>query len=257
MHKIDKNLVFRRFSKHLTTYDTLAVVQRRIAATLADYFAAASPTRLVRALEVGAGTGFFTDELLKIIPIDTLYLNDLVPEALPPLAGRLNVRHVECLPGDAEQIDLPAGLDLVFSASAVQWFNDLDGFFEKAAVALKPGGWFVFNSFGPENLYQIKALTGNGLDYLPVGDLRRLLEKRFEVVDLRRETIRQSFEAPFDVLRHLQRTGVTAVDEFRWTPGALRAFERDYDARYATDGQVFLDWDVIYAVAKFPERRSL
>ncbi len=249
MNKIDKDLVRRRFAKSLAAYDSLAVVQRRIAATLAGYFSAAAPARFERVLEVGCGTGFFTDELLKISRIDSFYLNDLVPEALPPLAGRLAARHVELLPGDAERIALPEGLDLVVSTSTVQWFDDPDAFFERVAVALKPGGRFVFNTFGPENLSQVKTLTGNGLEYTPMEELRRRLEKHFTHVDLRRETIRQRFDAPFDVLRHLQQTGVTATGEFRWTPGKLRAFEHAYTARYPIDSQVFLDWDVIYAIA--------
>ena len=250
MSRIDKELVRRRFSKYLAAYDSLAVVQRRIAATLADLFATVAPACFERALEVGCGTGFFTDELLKISQIDALYLNDLVPEALPPLAERLDVPRLELLPGDAEQIDLPTSLDLVASTSTVQWFNDLDAFFARVSAALKPGGQFVFNTFGPENLHQVKTLTGNGLEYLPVEELRRLLYNHFTHIDLHRETIRQPFAAPFDVLRHLQQTGVTATGEFHWTPGALRAFEYEYVNRYSSENQVFLDWDVIYVIAR-------
>ena len=256
MSRIDKELVRRRFAKHLAAYDSLAVVQRRIAATLAGYFSAVAPARFERVLEVGCGTGFFTDELLNISKIDSFFLNDLVPEALPPLAGRLGVRHVELLPGDAERIALPEGLDLVVSTSTVQWFDDLDAFFARVAAALKPGGRFVFNTFGPENLHQVKTLTGNGLEYLPVEELRRLLYNHFTHIDLHRETIRQAFDAPFDVLRHLQQTGVTATGEFRWTPGALRAFEHEYTGRYSADGQVFLDWDVVYIVASVSSSSS-
>ncbi len=254
MNGIDKELIRKRFAKHLPVYDSLAVVQRRIAATLAGYFSAVSPVRFERALEVGCGTGFFTDELLKISDIETLFLNDLVPEAPGGVAARQAKasapRRFDLLPGDAEQIALPNGLDLVASASTVQWFNDLGAFFARVAAALKPGGQFVFNTFGPENLHQIKTLTGNGLTYFSEDELRTMLQSHFTVVDLRRETIRQAFDAPFDVLRHLQQTGVTATGEFRWTPGKLRAFEREYAARYSADNQVLLDWDVIYVMAR-------
>ncbi len=126
-----------------------------------------------------------------------------------------------------------------------QWYalNNLD-------AALKPGGRFVFSGFGQENLHQVKILTGSGLEYLPVEELRRLLYNHFTYVDLHREMIRQTFAAPFDVLRHLQQTGVTATGQFRWTPGSLRTFERDYTERYSADGQVFLDWDVLYGIVQ-------
>lgn len=250
MNKIDKEQIRKRFAKHLAAYDSLAVVQRRIAATLAACFSPYAPARFENALEVGCGTGFLTRELLKIADAGRLHLNDLVPEALPALREKLAGRNISLLPGDAEEVPLPGELDLLLSASAMQWFEDLDRFFAKTAAALKPDGWFVFNLFGPENLHQIRTLTRFGLDYLPADKLRELLESRFQLIELREETIRQEFDTPFDVLRHLQQTGVTATGQFRWTPGALRAFEREYAARYSAAGKVFLDWDVIYVIAR-------
>lgn len=253
-NKIDKEQVRRRFARHLEAYDSLAVVQQRIAERLAGLFSVYVPERFDRVLEIGCGTGFLTRELLKRGRVENLYLNDLVPEALPVLRERTlageYTPHIELLPGDAEELALPGDQDLVMSASAMQWLENLDGFFAKMAEVLKSGGWFVFNLFGPENLHQVKTLTGNGLEYLATDKLQALLEKYFDVVEFREETIRQEFETPFEVLRHLQQTGVTATGEFRWTPASLRTFEREYAVRYGENGKVYLDWEVIYVIAK-------
>ena len=252
--KVDKELVRQRFSKRLAAYDSLAVVQQRIAAELAGYFSVYAPARFESVLEVGCGTGFLTRELLKIGDIGQLYLNDIVPEALPVLQSRLVgegcTARIGLIPGDAEHTAVPSEMDLVASASAMQWFEDLGAFFAKAAAALKPDGWFVFNLFGPRNLHQIKALTGIGLEYLPADALRDVLGHCFRIEELREQTVRQGFDTPFDALRHLQQTGVTASGDFRWTPGKLRAFERDYMDRYGEGGTVFLDWDVLYVIAR-------
>lgn len=252
--KIDKELVRKRFSKYLAAYDSLAVVQQTIAETLAGHFSGCMPQKLGSVLEIGCGTGFLTRQLLKHAHIKKSYLNDLVEQAPLLLGNRLqsapNLSDIVLLPGDAEVVPFPEAIDLVASASVLQWLEDLRGFFSKTAAALRPGGWFVFNLFGTDNLHQMKALTGSGLRYFSPEEIRQWLEERFEVVELTRQTIRQQFDSPFDVLRHLQQTGVTATGEFRWTPGSLRCFERDYVRLYSESGGVFLDWDVMYVIAR-------
>lgn len=244
----------RRFSKHLEAYDSLAVIQQRIARTLVEHFQPHAPLYLKNTCEVGCGTGFLTRELTGKFQISHLYLNDLVPRALPALCERLADNgfsgKVSPLPGDAEHLDIPEPLDLIASASAMQWFEELPLFFEKTARKLNSDGWFVFNVFGPENLRQIKELTGYGLEYLSSEELKKSLEHHFKILELKEETIRQEFDTPFNVLRHLQQTGVTATGEFRWTSGKLREFEQKYTERYSSGKKVYLDWEVIYVIAK-------
>ena len=253
-HKIDKEEVRRRFSKHLPAYDSLAVVQQQIAGKLAGNFIGHSPATFMNVLEIGCGTGFLTREMLNVFPIEHIYLNDLVPEALPVLAERLRnegrEQELTLLPGDAERLKFPEQLDLVASASTVQWFNNQPRFFAKTANALKQGGWLIFNSFAPENFYQIKTLTGQGLKYPTTHILYKRLKKYFRILETHHESFDQEFDTPFDVLRHLQQTGVTATGEFSWTPGRLREFEREYLSRYSYNGKVLLHWDVVYIIAK-------
>lgn len=78
--------------------------------------------------------------------------------------------------GDAETIALPDRLDLIASASAVQWFDDLPRFARKAGNLLETEGYIVLSTFGPENFREIKAVTDEGLDYYTREQLQELFE---------------------------------------------------------------------------------
>lgn len=251
---IDKELIRQRFARRLESYESQAVIQQQIAGVLASEFARHTPGQLENVVEIGCGTGFLTRKIVPGKQIGTLYLNDLVEQALTPVEDKIRrmgyVGNVRLLPGDAESLEIPVKPDTVVSASVMQWFNDLPGFFRKTAEQLTDGGTFAFNLFGPENLRQITELTGMGLNYLTLDELRELLNRDFEAVELFEKKYRHHFNTPFDVLRHLQLTGVTGTGTFRWTKQSLREFERQYTLRYSEGKGVELTWHVLYAIAR-------
>ncbi|WP_168379572.1 malonyl-ACP O-methyltransferase BioC [Acinetobacter cumulans] len=228
---LDKSQIKQRFSKAVLTYDQQAVVQKRICTELAglmDQYVGKKHWH--QALEIGCGTGMFTQEVLKHCSIDTLYLNDL-SENIVPLqdATFLQKTHTHLLMGDIEKQALPQNLDLVISSSALQWMSDLPQLFSKIYEALKPQGYFVFSSFGTENLREMKQLTGCGLDYFEIHLLQRfLMDCGFEFVMMKQEVQQLYFEHPRDVLQHIKATGVTATAQHRWTKSTLQQFYLDY-----------------------------
>src|SRR5690554_7213805 len=80
--------------------------------------------------------------------------------------------------------------------------QNLQQLFAKIAHALKHSGYLCFSSFGPDNLKEIKALTGQGLDYFSLPELRRCLESQgFEIVYLSETVKTLAFEHPRQVLQ--------------------------------------------------------
>ena len=160
----DKQLLKSRFSARLRDYDSLAVVQDAICGQLAEMTGRNCTRPVDSALEIGSGTGFLTRRMLELYPHALWTINDLVEQSadfLEPYAAGHDVRY---LWGDAETIALPDRLDLIASASAVQWFDDLPRFARKAGNLLETGGYIVLSTFGPENFREIKAVTDEGLD---------------------------------------------------------------------------------------------
>ena len=137
------------------------------------------------------------------------------------------------------------------SCSTLQWFNDPAAFFARSHRFLKPGGILAFTTFGPSNMHEIRSLTGHGLDYLPLDEVRRLVALHFDVRYAAEEVVSLPFADPTAVLRHLKLTGVTGTEKRTWTRRRLQAFSEDYTRRFAqADGNVTLTYHPIYIIAQ-------
>lgn len=248
--KQDKELLKNRFSANLDNYAESAVVQREICSHLAGKISAIDTDSKV-AVEIGAGTGFLTGHLFEMFPDSAWTVNDLVErsgEYISRIAGEIRYSY---LCGDAEVINLPAS-DLVVSASTIQWFDDQPGFFHKTYDSLRPGGFFCFSTFGPDNFHEIKSCSGVGLEYYTVGELIAILrDVGFTVVDSEEVTTVLEFDSPLDVLRHIRTTGVNSIENVRWTRRELENFSEKYLTGFTTgDGKVTLTYHPLFIIAR-------
>ena len=113
----------------------------------------------------------------------------------------------------------------------------------------------LFNTFTPDNLSEIRALTGRGLAYPEADAIRRWVgEAGLRILEERTEKIRLTFDTPLDVLRHLKLTGVTAThDAPAWTRRTQALFDEQYRRLFSTDdGKVTLTYSPLYVLAVKP-----
>ena len=126
----------------------------------------------------------------------------------------------------------------------------LPRFFHKLASLLSPEGVLLFNTFTPENLREVRMLTGEGLTYPETGCIREWLSADFRILQEEEQPIVLTFRHPLDVLRHLRYTGVTANAAHVWTRGRQLRFCQEYPARCpAAHGGVTLTYCPLYIVA--------
>jgi SAM-dependent methyltransferase len=237
---------------------------RGAATFLVDHVAAELAERLaavLRIFDVAVDLGTPTDALRRALA-GTDKIGTLI--AAEPSAGALDG---EFLRVAADEEALPfadASLDLVVSALALQWVNDLPGTLVQIRRALKPDGLLMAAMLGGDTLIELREAFASAESEIegglsprvaPFADLRELgaLMQRagfaLPVVDSDRLTVR--YESAFALMRDLRAMGATNVlAERRRAPlrrATLMRMAEIYAERFAdADGRVRATFEIVW-----------
>lgn len=250
---MNKQLIAKRFSKASNTYPEHATVQQAIATKMAGLLRHHLPPIAFRnVLEVGCGTGTFSRLVYQLFHPERFYINDISIQ-MGQQCTDLIEKGAVFMPGDAEQIPFPIGIDLITSCSALQWFDTPAQFFQHCSTSLCKGGYLAFTTFGKCNMQEIRQLTGKGLKYHSVSELKEMLSSWFSVEYCEEEQMLRHFDDPIKVLYHLKNTGVTGTSNVQWTRSHLHTFCNEYKKRFGKDNKVRLTYEPQFIIAKKKE----
>lgn len=159
----EKRAVRRSFERAAQTYDRHSALQSEVGKRLLEHL---EPMRLEprRLLDLGCGTGAFLQPLRSRFPRAHVTGLDIAQAMLERAAKRtpgwrrlLSLERARLVCGDAERLPLAsASHELVFSNLALQWCDPAAVFPEVARV-LQAGGLFLFATFGPDTLKELRA----------------------------------------------------------------------------------------------------
>lgn len=246
---MNKALIAGRFSKAIGTYAREAGIQQQIAekmtGLLKQHLASSPPAKVV---EFGCGTGSYSRLLYEALQPEQLLLNDLCKEMKACCTDLLR-KGATFLAGDAETLPIPEDTELLTSCSTLQWFESPERFFRRSSKHLSAKGCLAFTTFGPENMNEIRAVTGQGLPYRSLHELQTALAPYYDIVHAEEEQIRRSFRTPMQVLLHLKETGVTGTGQHHWTRRELTDFCNEYNRRFGNGSAVHLTYHPIYLIA--------
>ena len=208
MEAIETKQIHIRFTRALSSYDNHADAQHRISRKLASLLPHQANVRYKRMLEIGCGTGGFTEVLKQQCHIDEWILNDLCEDCQEKIEQLFPGSPPRFIAGDAETLSFPGKFDLIASASVFQWMKEPETFLHKLSGLLMQQGLLLFSTFVPGNLYEIKELTGKGLVY-PTSDtlVGWLSTADFNLLRQEEDTIVLTFKTPLDVLETPQSNG--------------------------------------------------
>ena len=267
-----KPAVRRAFTDAAASYDANAFLQREIADRLferLDYI----KCQPVTTLDLGCGTGYATRKLRHRYPDTHIVGLDLSPEMLrharaqtaaAPWLKRLLAQapRQSWLAADAEAIPLAAeSIDLTLSNLAMQWCDP-----ERVAAnvlrVLKPNGLFMFTTFGPDTLKELrkafraiddKPHVNQFVDMHDIGDILQNAGFADPVMD--QEVITLTYPQLMPLLRELKGIGAHNVLAGRGQGLMGRARWQQMVAAYEafrTAGRLPATYEVVYGHAWKP-----
>lgn len=262
---LDKYKTRLGFERAADTYDASAVLQREIGERLTERLDLIK-MQPETVLDIGCGTGFITENLLKrykkarVIGVD-IALN-MVQKARKrggwfrkPLGVCADAA---CLPFQSQCADM------LISSLMLQWCNDLPAVFREFVQVLKPNGLLMFATFGPDTLRELRASwgkvdgfthTSRFVDMHDVGDALLQAGFRDPVVDM--EMITLTYSDVRDLLRDLKGIGANNATHGRnhglTGKARLLAFLQAYEQFRQKDGNYPATYEVVYGHAWAPQ----
>lgn len=247
--------ILQSFRRSLNDYHQNALVQAQVAARLVTHFmAAGAPRHFTHVMEFGCSTGLLTRELLAHLRFEDFCANDLVQESealVAPLLDKASGRW-RFAAGPIEEIDIPGNLDLIASASTLQWITDTPSLLHKLTNALVSGGWMMLSTFSKDHFPELREMgsTAEAGGYLNADEWGQIIPGNLTIKFIHQEFRKIHFPSARAMLSHLRSTGVNANAGMRWTRQKLAAFEADYEARFRDAEGVCLTYAPLYIIAQ-------
>lgn len=253
----DYRQIRRAFNRAAASYDEHAVLQNEVGRRLLQRLDWIKVNPEV-VLDVGAGTGGPTARMLSRYPRASIIALDVSVGMLQRARRRRHwFRRPLVVGSDARQIPLiEQSVDMVFSNLVLQWCDQPDQVFKEICRVLKPDGVFIFSTFGPDTLKELRTSWANVddqqhvhpfMDMHDIGDL--LIHAGLQEPVMEREEIILTYDDIRGVMNDLRHIG--AGNALNTRPRGLMGKERFSRLEQAyemlrEDGRLPATYEVIY-----------
>jgi malonyl-CoA O-methyltransferase len=207
------------FAAASTTYDEAADLQKKAGRRLLAALGSINANQTV--LDLGCGTGFVLQELVKIYQEHPhLIALDIAHPMLKTAMLKVNNESaISYICADAEHLPLQAQtVDVIISNLALQWCSDLTKVFNGISRVLTPSGRFCFTTFGPQTLHELKSAWRTVDGYPHVNEfyhhdvIRQALSKTgFQVLDISIAADVMYYRTVWELMSQLKRLGAQTV----------------------------------------------
>lgn len=262
----DRREIQRSFGRAADDYEQHAWLQREVRARLFERLEE-MPLEPQRIVDLGSGSGAGSAELkqryrhAEVIGIDLAHA--MCRQTIRQSRWR---RPVNAVQADAAGIPLASNsVELVIANLALQWLTDLPAVLNGVRRILRPDGVFLFSTFGPDTLMELREAwaevddqprVSRFIDQHVIGDL--LLSSGFRDPVMDCDRITATYPDVNKLMRDLKNIGAhnASSDRPRGLTGKhkLAAMRQAYEAfRDDRSGQLPATWEVVYGTAWGPQ----
>ncbi len=266
VYTIDKARVRASFDRAATRYDAAAILQNQVRLAMLQRLdlIKISPKII---LDAGCGTGRASFTLQKrfkkaqVISLDfsMAMLNNM--HTKQSLINKiLGKKSLIC--ADIEQLPVAGNsIDFFWTNLALQWCNDLDQTFTEVMRVLQPDSLFMFSTFGPDTLKELRAASGNNnthvsrfIDMHDIGDALTRAGFNAPVLDVEHYTL--TYDNVKGVMMDLKTIGANNATDGRAKTLKGKGFLKNLTAQYEQfrqqDGKLPATFEVVFGHAWAP-----
>ena len=252
--------VRKSFGRAAKTYDEAAVLQREVATRMLERleYIKANPKRI---LDLGCATGEYSARLAKLYKGAEVISLDIAEPMLQEVRRRSRWwRPLRTVCGDIQALPIAGqSVDLIFSSLALQWCGSLDDAFSEFRRVLRPGGFVMFSTFGPDTLKELRASWAevdnephvhNFIDMHDIGDAMLRAGLSQPVMDV--ETLTLTYNDAYTLMRELKNIGAHNIAKQRsrnlTTKSRIQAVVRAYE-QFRIDNVLPASYEIVYGHA--------
>jgi malonyl-CoA O-methyltransferase len=241
-----KKQIINCFNSGAYTYNAAADIQQVAADGLAARLAGGLPASI---LEIGCGTGLFSQFLPQYFPEAEILLTDIAPEMLRVCQQRFVLQpNIVMACQDGEALTTPGCFDLIVSSMTLHWFTDFFASLKQIIAKLNPGGRFIFAMLGKNSLSEWREVceADSHCRPTPAFPVVDAVKTAFPDLQLDVDVTRVTYSNTYHFLKTLKSIGATAADinHITLSPGRLRRIMRALDQTGA--GNIAISYEVIY-----------
>jgi malonyl-CoA O-methyltransferase len=241
-----KKQIINCFNSGAYTYNAAADIQQVAARGLAARLSGILPASI---LEIGCGTGLFSQFLPQHFPGARILLTDIAPEMLRVCQQRFVAEpNIVMVCQDGEALTTPGGFDLIVSSMTLHWFTDFFASVEQIIAKLNPGGTFIFAMLGDKSLLEWREICEADSHCRPTPTFPKAdaVRTAFPKLQIDVDVTHVTYTNTYQFLKTLKSIGANATDinHITLSPGRLRRIMRAFDKTGADN--ISIAYEVIY-----------